>query len=149
MKIPPPLCIAYRTHPFLKFCPHTPNPTFLSPPTPTATVFSVVMFLWQKGWSCHIWCATLLNDNMDLYVPSLGTLVPEGSWCVFHATRRQVYWSLKHTVVFYWYCYLISVTHNIQNTFRGHETKTHINIYLHHLLCGHSSYLYLIKWLNE
>ena len=51
---------------------------FSSPPTPSSTVFSVVMFLWVHGSSNHIWCAILLNDNMDLRMSSLGTLVPEG-----------------------------------------------------------------------
>ena len=67
------------------------DPPILSPPpphtslslqTPTPTVLSVVLFLWQNGWSHHIWCAILLNDNMDLHMFSLGTLVPEGSWYV-------------------------------------------------------------------
>ena len=31
---------------------------------------------------------------MDLHISSLGTLVPEGTWCVFYATRHQVYWGL-------------------------------------------------------
>ena len=64
------------------------------------TVLSVVLFLWQNEWSRHTWCAILLNDNMDLHMSSLGTLVPEGPWCVFYVTRRQVYWGLTHNVVF-------------------------------------------------
>ena len=74
------------------------------------TVLSVVLFLWQNEWSRHTWCAILLNDNMDLHMSSLGTLVPEGPWCVFYVTRRQVYWGLTHVVVFYWYSDLISRT---------------------------------------
>ena len=53
-------------------------------------------FLWLKGWWRHIWCFTLLNDNRDLHMSSLGTLVPEGHWCLFYAIRRQVYWGLTH-----------------------------------------------------
>ena len=34
---------------------------------------------------------------------SLGTLVPEGPWFVFYATRCQVYWGLKQNVFFYRY----------------------------------------------
>ena len=30
---------------------------------------------------------------------SLATLVPEGHWCVFYATRHQVYQGLNHHVV--------------------------------------------------
>ena len=48
-------------------------------------------------------CAILLNDNMDLHMSSLGTLVPEGPWYVFYAARCQVYGGLIYNVVFYWY----------------------------------------------
>ena len=34
---------------------------FFSDTSPTA--LSVVLFLWLNGWTCHIWCAILLNDN--------------------------------------------------------------------------------------
>ena len=46
-------------------------------------------------------------------------LVPEQLWCMFNATRHQVYWSLTHNVVFYWYSDFISITHNRCNTLRG------------------------------
>ena len=39
-----------------------PRPPSLLP-TPTPTVYSVVLFLWLNGWSRHIWCTILLNDN--------------------------------------------------------------------------------------
>ena len=38
---------------------------------------------------------------------------------------------------------------NTQHTQGPVDWHTHINIYLHHLLCAHSSYLYYSKWLNE
>ena len=85
--------------------PSPPLPTLLSTPTSTPTVLSVVLFISLNGWSCHIWCAILPNDNMDL-LSSLGTLVPEGPWCVFYATRHQVYWSLIYvffTGTMIWY----------------------------------------------
>ena len=76
------------TRPFSNFCqPSPPSRTCLSPPTPTVIVFSVVLFLWLNGWSHHI--------NMDLHISSLGTLLPEGPWCVSYARRHQVYWGLK------------------------------------------------------
>ena len=137
---------------FFKFCPTTlPIPTTLPPLTATPTVLSVVLFLWLNEWSCHTWCAILLND-VDLHVLSLCTVVPEGPLCVFYVTRCQIYWGLTHNVVLYWYSDLISHTQTYKRT---HHTQgpvdwhTHISIYLHHLLCVNSSYLYYIKWLNE
>ena len=74
-----------------------PPPTFLSSPTPTPTptVLSVVLFLWMNGWSRHIWCAILLNGDMDLHMSSFRTLLPERPWCMFYAIRCQVYWGLS------------------------------------------------------
>ena len=77
--------------------PHFPV-TFNQPLTPS--VPSVVLFFWLNGWLRHIWCAILLNDNMDLNMSSLCTLVPEGPWCVFCATRSQVYWVLTDNMIF-------------------------------------------------
>ena len=87
----------------------TTFPLLLSPPTPIPTALSVVMFLWLNGWSCHFWCAILLNNNMDLQMPSLGTLASEGPWYVFYATRCPFDWGLTH-VIFYGYSDLISHT---------------------------------------
>ena len=93
-------------------------PNSLSPPTPTPTGLSVVLFLWINGWSSHVWCAILLNYNMDLHMSGLCTLVPEGPWCVFYVTRRQVYWGLTHNVVFtgtlIWY-------HTHKHTHKAHS----------------------------
>ena len=97
-----------------------PLPCHLQPSA--STVLSVIMFLLVNGWSHHIWCAILLNDNMDLHMSSLGTLVLVGPWCMFYATRLKVYWGLTHNVGFYWYPDLISRTRkyiNTHNTLRG------------------------------
>ena len=136
------------TSPLFKFWPPS-TPTSMSPPNPNHTALSVVTFLRLNGWSCHIFCAILLNDNMDLYMSSLGTLVPEGAWCVFYATRRQVYWGLTDNVVFYWYSYLISHTQtekHTQHTQGPVDLHTHIIIYLHHLLCD---WITLNDWMNN
>ena len=136
---------AYIASPlFLKFCP-TPLCCRLQPPPRYS--FCCLGFFWLNGWSRHIWCAILLNDVMDLHMSSLSILVPEGHWCVFYATRRQVYWGLTHNVVFagtlIWYH-----THtNTQHTQGPLDWDTHINIHLHHLLCSHSSYLYYNEWI--
>ena len=135
----------------LLFQPPLPQFPVTSNLHPNCSFCSPVSFGWVGGWSRHIWCAILLNDNMELHMSSLGTLVPEGPWCVFYATRRQVYWGLTHNVVFYWYSNLILQTHkHTQHTQGPVDWHTHINICLHHLLCAHSSYLrWLNKWLNE
>ena len=127
-------------------------PPSLLPPTPIPTTLSIVLFLWLNGWSCHLCCAILLNI-MDLHMLSLGTLVSEGPSCKFYATRRQVYWGLKH-MVFCWYSDLISQNHKHTKTHTQRHTAhprasrlTHPYKYLHHLFCAHSSYLYYTEWL--
>ena len=79
---------------------HPFPPPSLLPPTPIPTALSVVLFLWLNWWSHYIWCAILLNDNMDLHMLRLDTLVLERLYCVFHATRHHVYWGLIHNVFF-------------------------------------------------
>ena len=131
----------------------TPSPQIAYPPPPP--FFSS---FWLNGWSRHIWCAIWLNDIRDLHMSSLVALVPEGPWCVFYATMHQVYWGPTHNVFFRWYSNLISHTHththshihtnkDAQHTQGPVGRHTHINIYLHHVLCAHSSYLYHVKWI--
>ena len=93
-------------------------PCYLQLP-PCSFCFSVVLFLWLNGWSNHIWCAISLNDDMDLHMLSHGTLVPEGDWCMFYATRHKVYWGLAHDKVFYLYSDLIS--HTCKHTHTAHS----------------------------
>ena len=100
---------------------------------------------------------------MDLHILSLGTLVPEGPWCVFCATRHQVYlvltlnrffagtWFDTHTQACTHAC---KHAHTHTNSQRQHmqgslDWHTHVNIYLHHLLCAHSSYLFYIEWIIQ
>ena len=131
---------------FLSLVTRLATPTFdhaHSPKPPPEMAIAIVLFLWLNGWSRHIWCAILLKDNMDLHRSSLGTLIPEGPWRVFYAKRSQVYWGLTHNVVFYWYSDLISQTYKHTRHTQGQaDWHTHINVYLHHLLCAQSSYLY-------
>ena len=109
-------------------CSHPPSQhtrTSLSSQTSTPAVLSVVLFLWLNGWSHYIWCAILLNDDMDLHMWSLlGNLVPEGTWCVSYATRCKVDSGLTNNVVFYWYSrFDITQTHkltSIHSTIRGY-----------------------------
>ena len=82
-------------------------PTSLSPQTLIPNALSVVMFLWLNGWSCHIWCAILCNNNMDLHMSSLGTLVTEGPWYVFYAKGVKltevwhIMWLFTGTLIWY------------------------------------------------
>ena len=68
-------------------------------------------------------------------------------WCVFYIARRQVYWSLTHVVfasALTWY-HTQEHTHthkDTQHTQGPVNLHAHINIYIHHLLCAHSNYLY-------
>ena len=66
-------------------------------------------FCWPVSWwSNHIWCAILLNDNMDLQMLGLDTIVPEGPWCVFYATRvkfTEVWHMLFFFLLVLWFCY--------------------------------------------
>ena len=125
MAMPPilvtPFSFSNLVHPIL--------PCHLQPYPLTPTILSIVLFLWLNGWSQHIWYTVLLNDNMDLHTSNLGTLVPEGPWCVFYATRCQLYWVLTRNVVFYWYSDLISHTlkHTLKHTnnfFKNFENST-------------------------
>ena len=139
--------IAYSDSCF-KFCPtlSSPLPQFLSPPPATPRVLSVVLFLLLNGWSRHIWCAVLLNNNMDLYMSSLDNLVPEGPYCcVFYATRRQVCWGLTR---------FFSGTLDFTNTqtHTAHSgtsrmTRPYKCIFTPIVMC--SKQLYYIKWLKK
>ena len=128
----------YCQPPFFKFCP-TPSP--LSLPTPTPTALSVVLFLWPNGWLCHIWCATLLNDIMDLHMSDLDILVPEGPWCVFYAAILLRSDTLCDFLRVLWF----DITHT-RHTLACRLTHPYPT-YSHHLLCTHSSYLYYTEWI--
>ena len=123
---------------------HTHTYTHPVTPNPTPSLLSVVLFLWLNRWSRHIWCAIVLNDNIDLHMSSLSTR--RTLMCVFCNNVSSLLSSDTYCG-FYWYSDLISHTHkHTQHTQGSVDCRTHINIYLHHLLCAHSSYLYYIKY---
>ena len=135
----------YCLAPFPPSLPHFPVTSQLFPNCSFCCPVSLA------GWvtTPHLMCY-LLNDNMDRHMSSLGTLVPEGPWGVFYASRSQVYWGLTHNVVFYWYSDLISPTHKHRQHSQGIvDWHTHVVIYLHHLLCFHSKLPLYIKLLNQ
>ena len=118
----------------------------------SASSYEKQNIFWQNGCLRHIWCAILLNDIMDPHMSNLCTSVSEGPWCVFYAIRHQIYWGLTH-VIFCWYPDMISHTQTHSNTYTQTQHSqgpvdwhTHINTYLHHLLCAHSSYFYYTEW---
>ena len=87
---------------------------------------------------------------MDLHMSILGSLALEGHWYVFYVTRHQVYWVL--TYVFFpctliWYLTHIYTHKDTQSTQGPVDLHTHINIYLHQLLCAHRNYLCYIEWI--
>ena len=134
MKTHPPY-VAYSLFEIL-FNPPIP-PTSLSLSNPNPTVLSVVLFLWLNGWSRHILCAILLNDNIDLHMFNLVTLVPDKPWCVFYVTRHHVHWSLTHK----WFFTFLLMWHTSTHQHTQVPVDRHINVYLHCLLCAHNSYL--------
>ena len=106
--LPPPT----QLPPLFQFFPDT----CLKPPPPLLFLFPC-FFNWNV-WSCHIWCIILLDNIMDPHMSSVVTLVPEGPWGVFFATKCQVYWGLTHNVVFYLYP-------NLTNLISFRHTKMH------------------------
>ena len=64
------------------------NPSSPLPPAFTFTANFYVLFLWLNGWSSHIWCVILLNDIINIYMLSLGTLVPERPCCLLCSKAR-------------------------------------------------------------
>ena len=117
------------------------------------SALSVVLLLWLKGWWCHIWCPILLNDIMDPQMWNCVTLLPEGPWCVFYATRHQLYWGLIHNVIFCLYSDLISHTHTHTHTQREREREASIMTHSYKciitppVMC--SQQLSLLQWMNE
>ena len=123
----------FPTPPFSNFAQlHSPS---LLLPSPKPTALSVALFLQLNRWLRYNWFGILLNDTMDLYMLSLRKFVSEGPWCV---SLLVLWFDITHT--------------NTQTHTQTYSTlcgpvdwHTHINIYLHHLLCAKSSYLYYIE----
>ena len=70
------------------------------------------------GWICDTATFDVLVYLMILWIYTCRALVPEGTWCVFYATRHQVYRGLIDNVVFCWYSNLISHTQTHAHTKR-------------------------------
>ena len=82
-------------HLFSKYC-QLPDPLKLQ----YLLALFATFFLWLNGWLRHIWCVILLNDNMNLLMLSLDTLVPQEPCGVFYPTWYLFYLGLTHDLVF-------------------------------------------------
>ena len=136
--------IAYPPPLFQNFS--TPPPS-MSCPTLTPTAHSVVLFLWLNGWSHYIWCAILLKDIIDVHMSSLMTLMHV--LCNKASSLQRSDTGCGFSLVL-WFDLLLTHKHrhthkDTQHTQGSVDGHTHINIYLHQLLCAHSNYLYYIE----
>ena len=88
------LDIHYIAYPLYSFCQNFVQlPQFSLACIPTQAAFSVVLFLWLNGWSCHM-MTDVLSYLMILWIYTcralvLIYLVPKGHCNVFYATIRQ------------------------------------------------------------
>ena len=103
--------------------PIPPLPCHLKPLTPLFFLFSCFF-----GWMGDHATFDVLHYLADLQMSSLGTLVPEGPWCMFYARRHHVCQGLIHNVVFYrtliWY-------HTHKHTaYSGASRLTHLCKYI-------------------
>ena len=118
----------YWLPPFLKFCP-TPLPRYLQPLPPLLFLMSC-FFGWVGDRATF---DVLFYDVMDLYMSTVGTLVPEGPYYVFYAGRCHVFWDLTRNVVFCLYSDLIShkqTLTQVDTVHSGANRKTHPYKYL-------------------
>ena len=103
-------------------------------PTPTSTVHSVVLFRWLNEWLHHIWRATLVNHTIDVHMSTLRTLM----WVLCIKASSLLRCDT-------WCFFLLVLWFDITHTNIHIDLHTHINTYLHHLLCAHSSHFYYIE----
>ena len=76
---------SYIANPLFSNFVEPPLPCHLQPPH---SLFSLLSYF--LGGAAHLMCY-FTYDGMGLHMSTFGNLVPEGPWCVFYATRRQVY----------------------------------------------------------
>ena len=84
---------------------------------------------------------------MDLNMLSLGTSVPERTWCVFYALRHQVYWSMTHAFLpVLWFDIILTKRHTTHSGTTG-MTQPNKNIFTRSVMC--SQQLTLLHWMNN
>ena len=144
--------ILWRLSPIL----HTPYPLFqiLSTPLPHFPVTSNPHP--HCSFCCHV---SLAEWVIKPYLMCHGSTHAKpwylGTWRTLMCFMQK---GVKFTEVWHvmWFfagtmtqCHTHTNTQHTQHTQGPVDWHTHINIYLHHLLCAHSSCLYFVKWLNE
>ena len=110
------------------------------PPTPPLLILLFCFFGWMGD-------RATIDALLFLMISRMYKCWASGTWCMFYTKRCQVYWGLKHDVVFagtlIWYH-----THKqAQHNWGPVDQHTHVNIYLHQLLRAHSNYLYYTEWI--
>ena len=87
---------------------------------------------------------------MDLNMSNLDTLVAEGPYCMFCATRRQIYWGLTNNVAFCYFFDLILHTHKQRHTTHaGAKRLTHPHKYILTPAVTCSQLLSALHWINN
>ena len=138
------------TPPFWSFVQPTPLLQFSVNSNPTPNVLYVVLFLWLNRWSHHIWCAILRNDNMDLHMLAMLT-TKRALMCVLCNKASSL---LRPDTYDFLLVLWFDITHTQAKKHTHHTQEpvhwhTNINIYLHHVLCAHSSYHLIIHWYQK
>ena len=109
-------------------------PPFLQLPPPL--FFLLSCFFWLNKWSCHVWCAILLNGDMNLHISSLGTLVPKGDWFVFYATILLRSNAECGFLLVLWFSITHMQTHTHTHTLHsGASRLTHLYKYIFYTTC--------------
>ena len=138
MKIPqyclPPLLFQILSNPF--------SPTFLSPSTSVLSCFF--------GWRGDHATFYLLFYLMVIWIYTSQALVPwyQKNLDVCFMQQRVRFTDIWH-IMWFFIGTLIWYHKHTRHTQGPVDWHTHINVYLHHLLCAQSSYLYYIKWLKK
>ena len=115
------------------------SPTYVSSLTPTPIVLSVALFIWLNEWSGHIWCAILCNDNMDLHMSSLRTLVPKGPCVCFmqQGAKFPEVWHMRSATLIWYHTNKTHATHS------GGSRLTHTYKYIKYYV--NSTTCYVLK----
>ena len=122
-----------------------PVPCHQQPPLPLFFLLSCVF-----GRMVDLAIFNVLFYVMIIWIYTCRVLVPyyqkDLDVCFMQqGTKFSEVWHKIGFLLVHWFD--ITHTKHTQHTQGPVDWHTHINIYLHHLLCAHSSHLYYIKWL--